>query len=80
MCDGQVTIPVLNHHFPPHRREPNFVTELRLEKTLAAAASIRAGQWANGAEAPIRAGQGRARPAAPFRAGQGAERAARRES
>jgi hypothetical protein len=32
MFDGRATIPALKHHFPPHRREPNYVTELHLEK------------------------------------------------
>jgi hypothetical protein len=54
----------------------NFITKLHLENTIAAAASIRAGQRATRGTAPTRTGQGHARAAAPFRAGKGAARAA----
>ena len=48
----------------------NFITELHLESTKAAAASIRAGQGKARAAASNRSGQGYARVAVPFRAGQ----------
>jgi hypothetical protein len=46
--------------------EANFITELHLKSTLAAAASILAGQGTASAAASTRPGQGRARAAAPF--------------
>jgi hypothetical protein len=55
-------------------KEANFITELHLESTLAAAASIRAGQGTSRAATYNRARQERARAAAPFGAGQEAAR------
>jgi hypothetical protein len=73
-------LPVCCKHCPPppsqranSRNSPaavNLVTELHMESTLAAAASIRAGKEVNISETPARAGQRGAKAVAPFRTGQ----------